>query len=651
MGAAALISMGMMPSFQTGIKADLRTPLVAISALFGGVPTALISSLMSGGYRIYLGGVGVVGGLTGIVSAAAAGLVMRWWCANRDLNFRELVFFAIFATAASNLSFLVLPSDLAMHLMRELGPPLALTKFIATLLMGLLLKRSERRRKVMHENVIFRSMVKHLPDCLNFKDAEGRFVAANPATAQLMGASSEHDLITRSDTDFYPLAAAMRYREEELAVIRDQKPARFLQEFINPDGGQRWLSTLKAPVYGRWGELLGIITHNRDVTDEIRMAKSKSEFISLVSHELRTPLTSIRGALGLLVGGMVHDLPEKTQSLIKIAHNNSERLIFLVNDILDMEKVESGKMEFTIAPTELRPLIEQVVEGNASYMHEKAIQTIIEDEVPGANAMVDAQRLQQVCLNLLSNAMKFSPENSTITIRITAQRRFLRIAVSDEGPGISEEFRKRIFQKFERSNMADNRSIGGTGLGLNIAKSITENMGGQIGFECHDDRPGTTFFVDLVPASGLGGAAITVGDEAKATPRLRLLHIEDDENARDGVAEVLSANYDLTSVGALDEARSVLSKSVFDLVILDVWLPDGSGLEIIEHVPVRTPLLILSDCPLDPANFKRPITIGRKSQIPLSDIPALVEKALDVQGPQSTILKPPSWRSRMLSRR
>lgn len=227
---------------------------------------------------------------------------------------------------------------------------------------------------------------------------------------------------------------------------------------------------------------------------------AKSDFLATVSHELRTPLTSIRGALALIAGGVAGELPAAAKPLIDIAHKNSERLILLVNDILDMEKIEAGKMEFNIGPVKLMPLLLLALDGNRAYAEQYkvdyALESELASELSGALVSVDGNRMMQVFANLLSNAAKYSPAGGRVLITVARIDHHLRVTVIDNGPGIPDEFRARIFQKFAQADSSDARQKGGTGLGLSIAKAIIEKMGGNIGF---DMQPGvqTAFFVEL----------------------------------------------------------------------------------------------------------------------------------------------------------
>jgi PAS domain S-box-containing protein len=234
----------------------------------------------------------------------------------------------------------------------------------------------------------------------------------------------------------------------------------------------------------------------RDITERIKIEHMKSEFVSTVSHELRTPLTSIRGSLGLLVGGVGGELPPQAKSLVEIAHKNSERLILLVNDILDMEKIESGKMEFQPGTTELIALLKQALESNHAYAEQLNVTYELKSELPQIMLNVDANRLMQVLANLLSNAAKFSPPGDKAIITATSDCKRARVEVCDHGSGIPDHFRDQIFQKFSQADSSDTRKKGGTGLGLSISKAIVERMGGSIGFNSQPNIL-TTFFIEF----------------------------------------------------------------------------------------------------------------------------------------------------------
>ncbi len=289
--------------------------------------------------------------------------------------------------------------------------------------------------------------------------------------------------------DLDSVAASIQKSAHDLTLWQHEYRVRYA------DGTVRWLFGNAAPEREADGSTLwhGFIS---DITERIQIEQLKSEFISTVSHELRTPLTSISGSLGLVMGGVLGVIPEQAAKIITVALRNSQRLTFMINDLLDMEKLEAGKMYFDLQGQQLLPLLEQAVESNSSYGLQRDVQLVIDKNQPDFPVHVDSQRLLQVLSNLLSNAIKYSPDHGSVTIGMQLQGTMVRVSVSDSGPGIPLEFRQRIFQKFSQADSSDTRQKGGTGLGLAITKELIERMQGQIGFTSIEGQ-GSCFYFDL----------------------------------------------------------------------------------------------------------------------------------------------------------
>jgi PAS domain S-box-containing protein len=232
-----------------------------------------------------------------------------------------------------------------------------------------------------------------------------------------------------------------------------------------------------------------------DLTERKRLERMKDEFVSMVSHELRTPLTSIAGSLGLLLGTAAGELSERARRLLHLAQSNSQRLVKLVNDILDIEKLESGQVNFQFAAVDIRALLEQTVEANLGFADTYLVR-LRHDVRSDGHVWADSDRLSQALTNLISNAVKFSPPDGEVVIAAERVSGAIRLSIRDQGSGIPTEFRSRIFQKFAQADGAQNKKTGGTGLGLSIVKEIVARLGGEVGF---DDAPGggTVFYVDL----------------------------------------------------------------------------------------------------------------------------------------------------------
>jgi len=286
--------------------------------------------------------------------------------------------------------------------------------------------------------------------------------------------------------------------EAELATAISDA-ARFNSEFriVWPDGEDRYIRAAAQLQRAPDGSPLRLIGINLDVTELRRLERVKSEFVSTVSHELRTPLTSLRGSLGLVVNDAAGAVAESAKALLRMADRNAERLGALIEDLLDVESIYSGRLRLELCEHPLQPLIRQALDANTPHAAQHQVTFELTSTATDAVARVDAQRILQVMTNLLSNAVKFSPREATVSVTLsepTPQR--LRVEVRDRGPGIAAEFQEKIFTLFAQGDASDTRPKGGAGLGLAISKTLIEHMGGVIGFTTNDGG-GTTFFFEL----------------------------------------------------------------------------------------------------------------------------------------------------------
>ena len=274
------------------------------------------------------------------------------------------------------------------------------------------------------------------------------------------------------------------------------------------DGSEFPIEIMLSPLRSDEGIL--VTAAIRDISVRNRQAakvkRLKDEFIATVSHELRTPLTSIAGALSLLNNNLAGKLPEPASRLVTIAYNNCQRLVRLINDILDIEKIEAGKVNLVLEPVDIRSVLEQAMEDTLAYAKSHGVRIRIEASTTHGELQSDADWLVQIITNLLANAIKFSSPGGEVVLAIAKQSGVVRISVRDHGPGVPSDFRQQIFEKFAQADGSDTRQKGGTGLGLSIVKEMVTRLGGKVGF---DDAPGggTTFYVDFPDtqlASGLG---------------------------------------------------------------------------------------------------------------------------------------------------
>ena len=440
----------------------------------------------------------------------------------------------------------------------------------------------------------FRLAVESCPSSMVMTDDAGVIVLVNTETERLFGYQRD-ELIGRNMEMLVPERLRSGYLQRRAALAHNPRPVRF-GEGWNLFGRRRDGSEFPAeiglnPIRAREG--LFVLAVVIDISERKRMDRLKDEFVSTVSHELRTPLTSIAGSLGLLVGGAAGELPEAALRLIRIAQNNSQRLVRLINDILDIEKIESGQTVFKFRRIDARGLVEQVIDANRGFADSFGVRVRF-DSGPAGEIYVDADRLAQVLTNLLSNAIKFSPPDTEAVVGIEDRDGTLRITFRDRGPGIPDEFRPRIFEKFAQADATSERKKGGTGLGLSIARQIVLRLGGTIGFE---DAPGggTIFFVELPNWAQIAERATDSGGSARAA---RILLCEDDPDVALALRESLrsmgfSIDFAHTPADAITRAQA----TTYALIVVDLDIPDG-GTQLIRRLRERpqiykTPIIAL----------------------------------------------------------
>lgn len=367
-----------------------------------------------------------------------------------------------------------------------------------------------------------------------------------------------------------------------------------------------------------------IVVSLRDISERKRIERLKDELISTVSHELRTPLTSIVGALGLLRLDPERHLQQDAAGLVAIAENNAQRLIRLINDMLDVDRIDSGKLKITMQPLDLRDAVLRACEDNSGFALATSI--TIDHSLPDDPLTVqgDEERLLQVMTNLLSNAVKASPANSHVTVSVARDPdgRRATIHVDDDGPGIPEEFRPRIFGRFERA--ASDEAAPGTGLGLAIAREIVIQHGGDLWFE--DRERGGTRFAFSLPVAPPATTSSDIGHDA------RILICESNPAvARTLQARLSEEGYASRIVASAPAARDAIAANGYDLLLLDMALDDTDAFQFAREMrrvegpdalsilmvstqdadggmPLSLDLIDWIDKPIDPVRLKAAIT-------------------------------------------
>jgi PAS domain S-box-containing protein len=427
-------------------------------------------------------------------------------------------------------------------------------------------------------------------------DRNGLVSFANPAAARLLGASAQsltgkpvHDLLHGS-------APPNRQCGEDCPLRRsteNHKSAAGEDIIFRADSGTFPAEYVLTPILDH-GRLSGAVLSFRDISQRHALDRLKDEFISTVSHELRTPLTSIRGALGLLSSGMLGKVNDKAANLLRIALTNSDRLVRLINDILDLERIQSAKEPLAFRPVQLADIVRQAIEGMAPVAEAGGVQLIHDTTKVEIDA--DPDRLLQVLTNLLSNAVKFSSPNSTISVMIRPGATGVTLSVIDQGRGIPADKLDAIFGRFQQVDASDSRQMGGTGLGLAICRSIVLQHSGRIWAERNPIR-GSTFrvFLPYKPAPIEAPGPLPEQEPGHGT----LLLADANEATRPQIAAQLTRHgYSVIETATVEQTLAAAHKGV-EAILLDTSLDGMNGWEILPLLrrldpEAHTPVVLLS---------------------------------------------------------
>jgi PAS domain S-box-containing protein len=329
-------------------------------------------------------------------------------------------------------------------------------------------------------------------------DARGIITEMNQAAEVLFGYAAA-ELVGRHMRLLVKPEFHDEFARRWAGIVAERRPETGIVRHPRRDGVELLCEWTVTPLVDADGTLLSVVAQGRDVTAQREAERVKREFTSTLSHELRTPLTSIIGSLQLINTGSLGEVSADVAELTGVAEKNGQRLLDLINDLLDIEKIDSGKLVLKPERVRLDELVRESMVLNKAFADRFKVRFEVEGELASRHVTADHKRLLQVMTNLLSNAAKFSPEGDAVKVAMIEDGWAVRVAVHDRGPGIPEAFRTRIFGRFSQADSTATRQKGGTGLGLAICKRLIEMMEGRIGFE---DRPGggTTFWFEL-PAS------------------------------------------------------------------------------------------------------------------------------------------------------
>lgn len=427
-------------------------------------------------------------------------------------------------------------------------------------------------------------------------DNRGMISFANPAGARMLGAEAEALKGKPVHEVLHGAAKPSKKCADDCLLKRNTAHARASageDSIFRADGTAFPAEYVLTPIANQ-GRFAGSVLSFRDISQRYALDRLKDEFISTVSHELRTPLTSIRGALGLLSSGILGDVNDKAANLLRIALTNSDRLVRLINDILDLERIQSGREPLLFRTIQLAEVARQAIDGMQPVADAAGVQLI--HDTTHVELAADPDRLLQVLTNLLSNAVKFSPPNSTVSVMMRPGLTGVTLSVIDQGRGIPADKLEAIFGRFQQVDASDSRQKGGSGLGLAICRTIVLQHSGRIWAERNPVR-GSTFrvFLPYLPAQPEPGTPIEP-EEATENGVVLLAGVAGESHTRIA-SQLMRHGFRVIPTSTIEETLAAAHDPV-QAILLDTSLDGMNGWEILPKLREvdpegRTPIVLL----------------------------------------------------------
>lgn len=468
---------------------------------------------------------------------------------------------------------------------------------------ALFAENEHHRQVLVNERNRLASILNSMTSAVLVVDEQQKIILSNPMAAAFLGIQNDkaigkpiHDVVTHTE---------IRLLFNFLA----QHPSEYLTreiEIVNPDGNTMTVKANLAKVRNYMGKAMGIVMVLNDISREKDLDKVRTEFISITSHELRTPLAAIKEAVSLIIDGVTGPVNDKQHKFLDMARRNIDRLTAIINDLLDLSKIASGKVVLQRVDTNINHLLEEVAATFDPVATEGNIRITLALDSKLPQVKVDRAKITQVLSNLVSNALKFTPKGGQVTLGSMYKSKDITLWVRDSGIGIAKNNFDKLFKKFQQIENTLTRSVGGTGLGLAISKEIIEMHGGRIWVESEMGK-GSTFYFSLP-------RQVSVATEGQKC----ILLIDDEEDFVESLKLRLEQNhYEVVfsncGVDGLAKARALRP----DLIVLDLHLPDIDGFEVCKRLKdeIQTsliPIVVLTALEQESATW-RALSLGVES--------------------------------------
>jgi signal transduction histidine kinase/DNA-binding response OmpR family regulator/HAMP domain-containing protein len=483
---------------------------------------------------------------------------------------------------------------------------------------------AESRRRVEAAHADLLATLETTPAALLIFNLDGSVRLRNRAATEVLGIEPTNPELRRNYWSRFKRVAKdgsviPENQWVSVRALRGETVTNHELEIHHPDGRVYPIIASGAPLKNELGHVTGAVVAFQDLSHVREVDRMKEEFVSIVSHELRTPLTSIRGSIQLVLGdpGSVPD--QEHRGLLQIALNNCERLVRIINDILDVSKIESGNLVLHRKPVNVSDLVRQSIDVVSGAARNANVTVAAKMPAGLRPVMVDPDRIVQAIVNLLSNAVKFAPAGSTVTVAASGTDHVVTIAVSDEGEGIAPENLNRLFRKFQQVDSSSSRRRGGTGLGLAITKALVEQHGGQIYVDSELNK-GTRFSLTLPVATAEEAAAVApvmaTRDGSASLHKRRVLVVDDDDDFR-GLMRIQLQNAGYVVFDARDAASAmhIARTANPDVITVDLVMPGLDGWTFIETLRreealAAIPIVVVSGAADAKTSGQRPIDVS-----------------------------------------